>query len=117
MHEVGITRSIVAIVTEHAGRHKVVRVKVALGRLSGLVPKALRVSFNLCLQGTLAEGAQLDIVEICGLGRCVAGGTPNRLGIPMGYCPSCGQSARAADKAPHESGCPFIARRAFRDAA
>jgi len=93
MHELGITRSIVAIVTEHSGGQKVVRVTVELGRLCGFAPDALRFCFDLCAHGTLADGAQLDIVEIDGLGRCSACGAQNRLEIPMGYCPSCGRPA------------------------
>ena len=93
MHEVGVTRSIVAMVTEQASGHRVTRVKVELGRLCGLAPEALRFCFDLCTHGTLVDGAQLDIVEVDGLGQCSACGAQHRLEIPMGCCPSCGEPA------------------------
>lgn len=93
MHELGITRSIVALVTEHAAGRQVVRVKVELGRLSGVVSEALCFCFALCAHGTLADGARLDIVEVEGLGRCSACGAEHRLEIPIGCCPSCGKPA------------------------
>jgi len=93
MHELGITRSIVAMVAERATGHRVLRVKVELGRLSGFMPEALRFCFDLCTHGTILDGAQLDIVEVDGLGRCLACGLQHRLDIPMGRCPSCGKPA------------------------
>lgn len=70
MHELGITRSIVAIVAEHAAGRKVTRVALDVGRLSGLMSEAIRFSFDVVAEGTSVEGAQLEIRDIDGRGRC-----------------------------------------------
>jgi hydrogenase nickel incorporation protein HypA/HybF len=70
MHELGITRNIVAIVAEHAAGRRVTRVALDVGRLSGVMSEAIRFSFDVVAQGTCLEGARLDIRDIEGLGRC-----------------------------------------------
>lgn len=70
MHELGITRNIVAIVAEHAGSQKVTRVMLDVGRLSGVMSQAIRFSFDVVAQGTPLEGARLEIRDIEGRGRC-----------------------------------------------
>jgi len=70
MHELGISRNIVAIVGEAAGGRRVRRVTLEIGRLSGVVREALEFSFDLVAQGTPAAGAVLEIREIEGRARC-----------------------------------------------
>ncbi|MEQ1651727.1 MAG: hydrogenase maturation nickel metallochaperone HypA [Hyphomicrobium sp.] len=70
MHELGITRNIVAIVSEHAAGRKVTRVLLDVGRLSGVMSDAIRFSFDVVSDGTCLKGARLDIRDIEGLGRC-----------------------------------------------
>lgn len=70
MHELGITRSIVAIVGEHARDRKVRRVTLDIGALSAVMPEAIRFCFDVAAQGTALEGAALDIERIEGRGRC-----------------------------------------------
>jgi hydrogenase nickel incorporation protein HypA/HybF len=72
MHELGITRNIVAIVSEHAAGRKVTRIALDVGRLSGVMSDAIRFCFDVVARGTCVEGAQLDISDIEGLGRCRA---------------------------------------------
>lgn len=91
MHEMGITRSVVAIVSEHAHGAKVTRVTLEIGRLAAILPDAVRFCFDLCAQGTVAEGACLDIVEIAGRGRCRGCGGEVLLERPYGRC-ACGSS-------------------------
>lgn len=70
MHELGITQSVVDAVRERMGDAKVVRLRLEIGRLSGLVPDSVRFCFDLVAQGTCLEGAALEIVEPSGHGRC-----------------------------------------------
>ena len=70
MHELGITRNIVDIVGEHAGSARVKRVSLEIGQLSAVVPEAIRFCFDVCTRDTLLEGAELEIIEIPGRGRC-----------------------------------------------
>ena len=89
MHELGITQEVLAIVAEHAGGRKVVRVVLEIGKLSAVLPDAVRFCFDLCSAGTEAEGAVLEIIETPGLARCHACGARVLLERPFGGC-GCG---------------------------
>lgn len=88
MHELGITQNIVAIVSEHA-KGTVQRVTLEIGKLSAIMPEAIAFCFDVCCQGTVLEGAKLEIIEIAGLGKCRQCGTEVILEQPFGICPSC----------------------------
>jgi len=66
MHELGITRNIVAIVGEAAAGRRVRRITVEIGRRSGVMPHAVEFCFDLAAQGTPAARAVLDIRETAG---------------------------------------------------
>lgn len=70
MHELGITRNIVAIVAEHAKGRRVTRVSLDVGRLSGVMSEAIRFSFDVVAQGTPLQAARLEINDIDGRGKC-----------------------------------------------
>jgi hydrogenase nickel incorporation protein HypA/HybF len=70
MHELGITQSIVELVAARAADARIRRVTVEIGRLSAIMPDAVRFCFEICAQGTAAEGAELEIIEVKGQGRC-----------------------------------------------
>lgn len=72
MHELGITRNIVSIVSEHAGDERVSRVQIEIGQLSAIVPDAVRFCFDVCASGTALEGSELEIIESPGRWRCRA---------------------------------------------
>lgn len=91
MHEVGITQEIVAIAASHARTGRVKRVVVEIGRLTAVLPEAVRFCFEACAEGTPVEGAELDIVEVPGRGRCRACGNEQALDQPFGLCP-CGKT-------------------------
>jgi hydrogenase nickel incorporation protein HypA/HybF len=75
MHELGITQEIVGIVTERAQDRKVKRIVLEIGKLSCVLPDAVRFCFGLCAAGTIAEEAELEIIQPPGLGRCRQCGT------------------------------------------
>lgn len=91
MHEVGITEEIVAIAARHAGSARVKRVVVEIGRLTAVLPAAVRFCFEACAEGTPVAGAALDIIEIPALGRCRACSAEQTLQQPFGIC-SCGET-------------------------
>ena len=70
MHELSIAQSIVEMVGERAGDARVHRLTLVIGRLSGVMPDALRFCFDVCTEGTVLEGAVLEIIEPSGRGRC-----------------------------------------------
>jgi hydrogenase nickel incorporation protein HypA/HybF len=63
VHELSITRNVVAIVSERAVGQRVTRVRLEIGRLSAVVPDSIRFCFDICAQGTPLEGAELEIVD------------------------------------------------------
>jgi hydrogenase nickel incorporation protein HypA/HybF len=93
MHELSITRSVVAIVSERAAGRRVTRIRLEIGRLSAVVPDAIRFCFDICAADTPVAGAALEIDEIPGLGCCNDCGTLVRLEAPAGRCPRCGTAS------------------------
>jgi hydrogenase nickel incorporation protein HypA/HybF len=91
MHELGITRNVVAIASEHARGAKVTRVTLEIGKLAAILPDAVRFCFDLCAQGTVVEGATLDIVEIPGRASCRECGKEVVLDRLYGRC-ACGSA-------------------------
>ena len=89
MHEMAITQSVVDAVSERIGPERVARVVLEIGRLSGVVPDALRFCFEICAKDTTLEGAALEIREIAGRGHCAACGADVALDFPAGVC-ACG---------------------------
>ena len=89
MHELSITRNVVAIVAERASGQRIIRVRLEIGRLSSIVPDAIRFCFDLCAQDTVVAGAELDIDEIGGRGYCSACDIEVALEAPTTRCPQC----------------------------
>jgi hydrogenase nickel incorporation protein HypA/HybF len=91
MHELGITQEILEVVTAHSKGATVRRVVLEIGKLSAVLPDSLRFCFELCSEGTVAEGAILDIIETPGTARCRQCGAEVMLQRPFGRC-ECGCS-------------------------
>lgn len=70
MHELSITQSVVDTVTERAGDAQVAAVHLRIGKLSGVVPDAVRFCFELIADGTPLSGARLEIDEPVGRASC-----------------------------------------------
>jgi len=91
MHELAITQSVVEAVTARTGDAAVARVRLRVGRLSGVVPDAMRFCFELITDGTTLAGAWLDIEQPDGRGRCRSCGTELVLRDLILLCP-CGSA-------------------------
>lgn len=70
MHELSISQGIVESVCEAVPEGQVLVVTLEIGKLSGVVPEAVRFCFDACTKGTRLEGARLDIIDVLGRGRC-----------------------------------------------
>jgi hydrogenase nickel incorporation protein HypA/HybF len=70
MHELAITRNIVAIIGEVAAGRRVRRVMLDVGKLAGVMPDAVAFCFDAVAQGTVLDGARLDIRQIDGRASC-----------------------------------------------
>jgi len=91
MHELAITQSIVDAVTDHTGGAKVAAVHLRVGKLSGVVPDAMRFCFDMVTDGTTLQGARLDIDEPEGKGHCRGCGDDFLLPDIVLLCP-CGSA-------------------------
>ena len=91
MHELAITQSIVDAVTDHTGGAKVAAVQLKVGKLSGIVPEAMRFCFDMVTDGTALQGARLDIQEPDGRGHCRDCGSDFPLRDLILLCP-CGSA-------------------------
>ena len=91
MHEMAITESVIAAVSEKVGDRRVQRVSLAVGRLSGVVADSLSFYFDLCTEGTPLEGSKLEIIDIPGRASCRACGTEVELDDMIALC-TCGSA-------------------------
>lgn len=89
MHEMAITQNIVEIAGSAAEGRRVTRVTLEIGKLSGVLPDAIRFCFDMVAQGTALDGAVLEIREIDGLARCNACGAEFAAAAHYTPCP-CG---------------------------
>ena len=84
MHELSIARQVVEIASQHAtnsGSDRITRITLRIGRLSCVHQDALRFCFDLVAEGTAAEGATLEVVD-----------------VPVViFCPTCGDTAELPD--------------------
>ena len=91
MHELSITESVVATVSEHVGDAPVLSLTLEIGVLSGVVPDAVRFCFELCAVGTPCEGARLEIIDTPGRALCRDCGVVVELPDLIALCP-CGSA-------------------------
>lgn len=77
------------MVSERAGNKKVSRVILEIGTLSGVMPDAIAFCFDIVAQGTVLEGAILEIIEPQARALCKACGTELQFDMLMGRC-ACG---------------------------
>jgi hydrogenase nickel incorporation protein HypA/HybF len=63
MHEMGLARNIIAIVSEHAGTRPVRRVRVAIGPLACVEREALTFCFGVVAAETPLASAELTFVD------------------------------------------------------
>jgi hydrogenase nickel incorporation protein HypA/HybF len=75
MHEVAVMQSVVDMVVERTTGRRVANVSLQIGKLSGVVPDAMRFCFDVVTAGTPLEGADLEIQETLGRATCRTCGT------------------------------------------
>ena len=93
MHEMSIAQSMLDIILQESLNHKVNRVlSVALkvGELSAVEAESLRFCFELVSQGTVVEGARLDIERVEVTCRCRDCGADFAVEELVFCCPLCG---------------------------
>jgi hydrogenase nickel incorporation protein HypA/HybF len=78
MHEVSIMTEALRMAMDaakSAGAGRVLKLRLRIGSLSGVVPESLRFAFDVVCHGTMAEGASLEIEAVpaaCWCATCQA---------------------------------------------
>lgn len=96
MHEMSIAVDMIQQIEQIAaanGVSHVEGVELEVGVLRLVVPEMLQDAFSTVVDGTVAEGAGLEIVETPARARCGACGTEYAVQIEHYLCPQCGQAA------------------------
>ena len=96
MHELSITQSVVDAVTRRMGDASIRRVRLEVGKLSGLVPDAVQFCFEVVAVGTTCEGALVEIDEPCGHALCRTCGRAFETGDVLPLC-ECGSADIAVE--------------------
>jgi hydrogenase nickel incorporation protein HypA/HybF len=92
MHEVSITQEIVAAIAERLGDREVTVVRLEIGKLSGVVADAVRFCFDLVAEGTVVQGARLEIEEPPGRLLCRDCAAEYEAEWIVVLCPVCGSA-------------------------
>ena len=93
MHEMSLCEAVLAVLQQQAGQQNYKRVKTVfleIGALAGVEVEALRFSFEVVVQGTLAEQARLEIIQVPGSAWCLACGQAVEVQKLYDACPECG---------------------------
>jgi len=93
MHEMSLCEGILGVLQQQAKQQNYQRVKTVfleIGALAGVEPDALRFSFDVVMQGTLAEQARLEILLVPGEAWCLGCGTAVTVQQLYDACPNCG---------------------------
>jgi hydrogenase nickel incorporation protein HypA/HybF len=94
MHELSIAEGLIDVACEAAQREgdvRVTRLVVRIGKLSGIVREALEFAFGLAAEGSVCQGAELEIEEVPITVLCP--GCREAKGLADDYafvCPTCG---------------------------
>jgi len=100
MHEYPITLRIIEIATEHARKHqakKIKRISLVVGEKSGFLGESIQMYFDIASQGSLAEGAKLEIHTVKAKLRCPACEELFERKPYSFACPKCGQDGHPTE--------------------
>ncbi|MDP2762625.1 MAG: hydrogenase maturation nickel metallochaperone HypA [Sideroxyarcus sp.] len=93
MHEMSLAENVLHIIRDAALQQGFTRVKTVwleLGELSCVEKEAMRFCFDTVVKDSIADGAQLEIVETAGQGRCTQCGSETPIATLYEACPQCG---------------------------
>lgn len=100
MHELPITEKIVKIAEDHCrenGGTKVTKIHLVIGENSGIVGSSVQMYFDVITEGTLCEGAELEMTPVKPKLRCKSCGHLF-VRAPFSFsCPECGGDGEPTD--------------------
>lgn len=90
MHEMSLAEGVMQVVEEAAQARPVRTVWVEIGQLAAVETEALRFAFEVVKRGTVADGAELQIIDRPGTAWCMQCGDTVPLQARGDGCPACG---------------------------
>lgn len=93
MHEYPITQQIIKIAENHAreaGSSKVKTVNLVVGDYSGFIGESIQMYFDIISEGTLCEGAKINIQRVKPKLQCRECGAYFERKLFSFECPECG---------------------------
>lgn len=93
MHEMALCESIVEIIAGEAAKQgftRVEKVRLEIGALSHVEPDAMSFCFEAVARGTLADGAELEILRPTGEAWCLDCEKTVSVSARYDPCPICG---------------------------
>lgn len=93
MHEMSLAESVLGAIEDAARAQRFTAVKTVrleIGRLAAVELDALRFAFDVVKRGGIADGAQLEIVDVPGAAWCMRCCDTVPLAARGDACPRCG---------------------------
>ena len=93
MHELSLCEGVLQVLEEQSqskGFSRVKTVWLEIGALSGVEIEAMRFGFDVVVKGSLAEGAQLEIIDVPGTAWCMQCTKTVAVKQRFECCPHCG---------------------------
>ena len=93
MHEMSLAEGVLELIEDAARRQEFSKVKTVwleIGQLACLEVEAMRFCFEAATRGSVAEGAQLEILTTPGSGWCMQCSATVALPEVCSACPQCG---------------------------
>lgn len=95
MHEAHLAEDLVEVAIAEAQKQnakRIQRVRFRVGQKYQVVPEALEIGFRMAAQGTIAEGAVLDVEQVPLVGKCRYCGAKVESNEPVLVCERCGST-------------------------
>jgi len=93
MHEMSLAEGVLQIIEDQALKSGFARVKTVwleIGALAGVETEAMRFCFDAVTRGSVAEGAQLEIIAAPGTSWCMQCSATVPVAERYSPCPHCG---------------------------
>ena len=92
MHEMSLCEGIRQVIEDQARAHDIARVKrvrVEVGRFSGVEKPALEFAVDVVMRGSVAEGARLEMIDLPGRAMCYDCMKEVEIAARLDPCPDC----------------------------
>ncbi len=92
MHELAITEAVIELINREArdkGFGKVLGISLRVGEYSGIIPECIREFFPIAARDSIAREAELEIVTVPAVFRCLDCGYEGAADRRAACCPRC----------------------------